>query len=205
MITEIKTASCVLPCRLLFIDKRFEHRNLSCNGCGFKYLGGLSSTYISGMMINRTTLIDLHIYSSRCDTVDLLFVIDPTSWKGITVDVNRNQTFSMASQIGVRMLYEQRCTIRLPKHALSNETYTHSKPQRGREPANFIWGELLYRVMFSDRVLSWIYTAKECHKHGGSLLVVHNQVEYNQVEYLMHKFAIGVLYIGWRRKVSCCQ
>ena len=156
-------------------------------------------------MINRTTLIDLHIYSSPCDTVDLLFLIDPMNGKGITVDVNRNQTFSMASQLGVRMLYEYRCMIRLPKHALSKENHMLSKSQTRKEPANLIWGELLYRVMFSDRVLSWTYTANECHKYGGSLLVVHNQVEYHQIEYLMHKFAIGVLYIGWKRKVSCYQ
>ena len=206
MITEIKTASCVLPCRLLFSNKRFEHSSLSCNVCHFKYLGGLSSAYIASMKINRTAFIDLHIYSSHCVTVDLIFLIDPTSnSKFITVDVNRNQTFNMASQLRVRMKYEYRCMIRLPKHALSTEYHTLFNPQARREPANFIWGEFLYRVMFSDQALTWTHTAKECQKYGGSILVVHNQVEYHQVEYLMHKFAIGVLYIGWKRKVNCHQ
>ena len=206
MITEIKTASCVLPCRLLFSNKRFEHSSLSCNVCHFKYLGGSSSAYITSMKINRTAFIDLHIYSSHCVTVNLLFFIDPTSKNnGITVDVNRNHTFNMASQLGVVMLYEYRCMIRIPKHALSTEYHTLSKPEAWGEPANFINGEYLYRIMFSDQVLSWTHTAKECHKYGGSLLVIHNQVEYHQVEHLMHKFVIGVLYIGWKRKVSCYQ
>ena len=206
MITEIKTASCVLPCRLLFSNKRFEHSSLSCNTCHFKYLGGSSSAAISSIKINRTAFIDLHLYTSHCVTVDLLFLIDPTfQWRGITVDVNRNQSFNMASRLGVKMIYEHTCMIRLPKHALYTEYHALFNPQARREPANFIWGEFLYRVMFSDQFLSWTHTAIECHKYGGSLLVVHNQVEYHQVEYLMHKFALSVLYIGWKCKVSSYQ
>ena len=202
VITEIKRASCVLPCRLLFITKGFEHSNLSCNPCYFKYLGGLDSTLISMSEINRKTFIDLYIYSSNCVTVDLLFLIDPTSCsKYITIDIDRNQTFSMDSQLGVSLLYESRCMIRLPRHVPSTKFCLNSKPQTRRVPTSLIRREILYRVMLSNRFLSWSYTARECQKCGGSLLVVHSQMEYQQVEYLMNMFAIGLVYIGWKRKV----
>ena len=203
VITEIKPASCILPCRLLFFTKDNEHSTLSCNPCRFKYLGGLGSTLISMAEINRKTFIDLYIYSSYCVKVDLRFLIDPaSSSKCITIDINRNQTFSMDSQLGVGLLYESRCMIRLPRHVLSTEVYMNSKPQTRRDTTNLIQGEILYRVMLSDRFLSWTYTARECQKCGGSLLVVHNQMQYQQIEYLMNKFAIGVIYIGWKRKVT---
>ena len=203
MITEIKAASCDLPCRLLFRTKAFEQSRVSCNVCHFKYLGGLWSTHIFNKEINRTALIDLRIFSSHCGTVNLLFVIDPM-WRSaaITVDVNRNQTFSMASQLGVRILYESRCMISLPRHAFSVEYDRYSIPEKMRAPINFIWRDVLYRVTWSDRELSWTYTARECHKYGGSLLVVHDQMEYHQIEHLMHKFAIGVLYVGLKHKVN---
>ena len=203
VITEIKPASCALPCRLLFFNKDFEHSTLSCNPCHFKYLGGFDFTMIKKANINRKTFIDLHIYSSYCVTVDLRFLIDPASnSKCITIDMNRNQTFSMDSQLGVSFLYESRCMIRIPRHVLSTEDYMNSKPQTRMEPTNLIQGDILYRVMLSDRFLSWTSTARECQKYGGSLLVVHNQMEYQQIEYLMNKFAIGVIYIGWKRKVT---
>ena len=203
MITEIKTASCALPCRLLFNNKGLEHSSLFCDVCRFKYLGGSRYTYSVSREINRTTLFDLHIYPSHCVTVDLQFYIDPmSSWTAISVDVNRNQTFSMASQLGVSLHYDSRCMIRLPRQALPIDIYGQSKPQTMREPINLIWGEHLYRVLLSDQFLSWTYTARECKKYGGYLLVVHNQMEYQQIEYLMHKIAIGVLYIGSKRKVN---
>ena len=71
-----------------------------------------------------------------------------------------------------------------------------------RAPINFIWSDVLYRVIWSDRELSWTCTARECHKYGGSLLVVHDQMEYHQIEHLMHRFTIGVLYVGLKHKVN---
>ena len=203
IITEIKTASCVLPCRLLLHNKGFAHNSFSCDLCRFKYLGGLWSTTIASYEINRTTLIDLRIYSSYCEKLDLVFRIDPTSSsKAITVDVRRNQTFNMASQLRVSMLYELRCMIRLPRHATSVKYYKYSKSQIMTEPLNFIWGEYLYRIMVSTLFLSWTHTARECQKYGGSLLVVRDQMEYYHIEHLMRTFAVGVLYIGWKHKVS---
>ena len=201
--TEIQTASCVLPCRLLFRTKGLEHSSFSCNVCRFKYLGGLWSANIVETNINRTLRFDLHIYASHCVTVDLLLCIDPTSRrKVIFVDVNRNQTFSVASQLGVSMHYDPRCMIRLPRHALSAEYGRYSEPQTMREPINLIWDAHLYRIMWSVTFSSWTYTARECQKYGGSLLVIHNQMEFQKIEYLMYKFGVGVLYLGWKRQVS---
>ena len=203
IITEIKTAACVLPCRLLFNTEGIKPSNLPCNACKFKYLGGLKTAINLYKRINRTTQIDLHIYSPLCATVDLLFLIDPTSTSDfIRIDVRRNQSFSIASPLGVYMRYEGRCIIRLPRHALPTENYRTSETQTMREPINSIWGGNLYRAMRSDQFVSWTYTARECQKYGGYLLVIHNQMEYHHIEYLMRKFAIGILYIGWKRKVK---
>ena len=135
--------------------------------------------------------------------MDLLFLIDPTSSMDfIRIDVRRNQSFSIASPLGVHMQYEGRCIIRLPRHALPTENYRTSETQTMREPINSIWGGNLYRAMRSDQFVSWTYTARECQKYGGYLLVIYSQMEYHQLEYLMRKFAIGILYIGWKSKVK---